>query len=67
MTWRITRQEKPEQHVDVLVYFAGVGFDIANYDPSDDQWITTGNGMFEVADCEPSHWMPLPEEPSNAN
>lgn len=47
---------------DVLVYFAGTGCDVANYDHEGGTW-SLPNQSFAEPDCEPTHWMPLPDPP----
>jgi hypothetical protein len=52
---------------DVLVLFPGgeSRYDIANYDHETKNWSLPTQG-FEHPDCDPTHWMPLPELPEGA-
>ena len=57
---------------DVLVFFGAPDGDgtiaIASYDAEEDCWdVRTGFHEYSPAIPDPTHWMPLPEAPTNPN
>jgi hypothetical protein len=61
---RLPEAESHHVSADVLaIWDAGdCRHGIAYYDHEDGRWLDP-TGSFEEYDCEPTHWMPLPEAP----
>lgn len=56
--------EPPDMSDDVLALFPGgdCRIEVAYYESSRKVWVLPGHG-FKKADCDPTHWRPLPELP----
>ena len=76
MDWIKVNERKPEPiygaqgarpiiSADVLAYWPEVEspYGVANYDHEENSW-TMIDGL-HTADCEPTHWMPLPDKPQS--
>lgn len=47
---------------DVLILFEGGMVEVANYDHAIKQWALV-NRSFREPECDPTHWLPIPEFP----
>lgn len=70
--WSSVKDRLPEINKDVLMYFAveknmAVGF-LQEIDEHVTFWgAYPDGGWWTSCDCEPTHWMPLPEPPKEDN
>lgn len=67
MDWISVKNRLPKKKKDVLMFFRGGNMAVGFWYSGDETvtfWAAyTDDGYYADCDCEPTHWMPLPEPP----
>jgi hypothetical protein len=67
MGWISTQETLPDECINVLCYFGShTPYEVGTYSGHNGRWHVwqAANGNMHEFDCDPTHWMPLPEPPA---